>query len=152
MAIRDIVKISRKTFFNPSAWIDLSSLKLMNRTIVDVVKNLFQVEQPERTETFEQAMERLKLTEDQVQFGATNFRIYALIFLLLGLLVFFYTFYILFKYKAFYSWLLGMATAALFFSQAFKYDFWSLQMRQRKLGITGKEWLDFVLGVKETKQ
>ena len=151
MGIRDIVKITRKTFFNPSAWIDLSFLAFMQRTIVDVVKNLFQVETPDRTETFEQAMERLKLTEDQVQFGATNFRIYALIFLLLGILVFFYTFYILFKYKAYFAWLLGMATSALFFSQAFKYDFWSLQMRKRTLGITGREWLDYVLGVKETK-
>ncbi len=152
MSLRDVVKISRKTFFNPSAWIDLSSLQIMQRTIIDVVKNLFQVQMPERTETFEEAMQRLNLNEDQVKFGATNFRIFALIFLLLGLLVFFYTFYVLFKYKAYFGWLLGMATSALLFSQAFKYDFWSLQMRQRRLGITGKEWLDYVLGVKETKQ
>jgi hypothetical protein len=60
----------------------------------------------------------------------------------------FYSFFLLFHHTAFLGWFLGMATSALFFAQAFKYDFWSLQMRRRKLGLTFQDWKKSILGIK----
>lgn len=151
MALRDMFKINRKTFFNPTGWLDYNSLKAQNRTIFTILKFLFTVQKPEREETFEQAMERLKLSEEAVRFGATNYRIYALIFMLIGLLTLFYSFYLLFRYWAILGWMLGVACSALFLAQSFKYDFWSLQMRRRKLGLTIDDWLETIVGGKGNK-
>ena len=152
MAVRDIFKITRKTFFNPSGWLDLDSLREQNQTIWTVFKSMFTAQRPEREETFSEAMKRLDLSERDVQFGATNYRIYALVFFLLGLLLMFYAFFLLFHYKTLLGWFLGMASAALFYAQAFKYDFWSLQMRRRKLGLTFKDWKKSILSDEEPRK
>jgi len=146
MAIRDIFKISRKTFFNPTAWIGYEYLKTEHNTIKSTVKNLFVIDKPTRKETFAAAIKRLDLTEERVQQIATTYRIYAILFAVIGFVVFFYAFYLLFRYSSIPSWFLGLAASALFFSQAFRYDFWAFQMRRRKLGVTFKEWKQHILG------
>lgn len=146
MAIRDIFKISRKTFINPTAWIDYNSLKFQNQTLWSILKPLFTPARPQREETFEAAISRLGLTEEAVEYGAANYRIFAFGFCIIGFLTLFYSFFLLFKYSAFLGWLLGLGVSALFFAQAFKYDFWSLQMRRRKLGLTFAEWKESILG------
>lgn len=148
MAIRDLFKVSRKTFFNPSAWIDYRALRTHTSTIATVLSAEFTVPKPLREETFAQAMARLKLNESDVKSIARNYRLYALFFLMLGFLAFIYTFYILFRYWTLMGWILGMGVTALLLSQAFKYDFWSLQMRKRKLGLTFADWQNSVLGAK----
>lgn len=152
MAIRDIFKVTRKTFINPAGWIDYNALKEYNRTIWDVLRNLFTSPQPVREESFEAAMERLKLSEKDVKSIINNYQIYCYIFLALGLLLFLYAFYILFHHGSFTGWLLGLSASALFFSQAFRYSFWSLQMEKRKLGLTFAEWKNHVLGEKGTSK
>ena len=152
MAIRDIFKISRKTFVNPTGWIDYESLKTQNKTIWEVLKNLFSVRKPLYQETFEEAQARLSLTEEDIQLSIKNYRLYALLFLLLGLIVLFYSFYLLFRHGTFTGWLLGIASSGLFFSQAFRFDFWAFQIKRRKLGATFAEWKNSILGGKDSSQ
>lgn len=149
MAIRQVLKISRKTFFNPSGWLDYAALKEQNRTIISVLGNLFARPATNKQETFAQAMQRLHLKEEDIESTKNNYRVYALIFLVLSLLSFFYTFYLLFRYHSLLDWLLGMGVTGLFVSQAFKYDFWALQLRQRKLGLTFADWKKATLGTKD---
>ena len=148
MAIRDIFKISRKTFFNPSGWIDVESLKFQNDTIWSILKSLFTRVKPERIESFEEAMKRLNLTEADVKKSISSYRWYAFIFLILGLLVFFYAFYLLFTFFTILGFVLALAASGVFLSQAFKYDFWAFQMKSRRLGITFEEWKSHLLGGK----
>lgn len=148
MALRDLFKISRKTFFNPRAWFDYDTFRLQNETIKDVLQPTFSIPKPVREETFAQAMKRLNLTESDVKIMIRDYRRYAMLFLVLGIGVILYSFYLLFRYATFVGLLLGLASAALFFAQAFKYDFWSLQMRKRKLGLTFDDWKQSVLGKK----
>lgn len=150
MAIRDMLKINRKTFVDPTGWVDYENLKYRTRTIWDVLKNLFSTGAPERSETFAEAMQRMGLTEADIVRSQQNYRLYALIFLLCGLLVFFYSFYLLFAHYTFTGWLLGIAAAGVFFSQAFRFDFWALQLRKRKLGMTYAEWKDNLLSDKRS--
>jgi len=150
MAIKDALKVTRKTFFNPSEWLGYSAMKANNRTLWEVLKDLFTMPKKEmvKEETFEQAMQRLNMTEDDVESAVKNFRSYAIMFVIIGMTVFFYAFYLLFSVKGPYisAWLLGVATSALFLSQAFKYDFWSFQMKRRQLGATFEEWKRSLLG------
>lgn len=150
MAIRDVFKINRKTFLNPSGWIDYESLRNQNLTIKDALSSLFTVPKPGTEETFEQAKKRLGLTEKDVVDGAKRYRRYAITFLVLGLLVFVYSFFILFHYGTLNGWLLGIAVSGLLLAQAFRFDFWSYQMRIRRLGVTFKEWKDDILSDKRT--
>jgi intracellular multiplication protein IcmV len=140
MAIKDIFKISRKTFFDPSAWLGLKELSAYNRTIGATLKTTFTPDKPQRNETFEQAMQRLKITEAELQYKAKIYRIYTLVFLAFGLSALLAGFYYLFEYGAFAAWVLSMAVAMLFAAQAFRFDFWRFQIQQRKLGCTVDEW------------
>lgn len=146
MAVKDVLKVSRKTFFNPSGWIGYDFIRFQHRYIWDTIKGLFTVQKPEREETFEQAMQRLKLTESDVTFLMGRYRTFALLFVICSLLSFLNAFFILFYYGKIMGWLLGMAVTGLFASQAFRYDFWSFQLRSRRLGVTFKEWQESILG------
>jgi len=146
MPIGDIFKVTRKTFLNPNGWIDADNIKLCSKTIWGFVRPLFTTPKAINKETFEQAMDRLGLTEEDVVSSAKKYRQYAFAFLLLSLLAFIYSFYLLFSQTAFFDWLLGMAVTGLFLSQAFRFDFWAFQMKRRQLGATFNEWKNDLLG------
>lgn len=140
MAIRDIFKISRKTFLNPSAWIDMDSLRLYNNTLKRFLTPLFIPAKPQIEETFEQAMERQGVTEEDIQSAQKNYYNYAILFVIISCLAVLFGFYLLFMHGTFAGWLLSFAAAALFLAQAFKFHFWYFQIKHRKLGCTFQEW------------
>lgn len=140
MAIRDIFKVTRKTFFNPAAWIDYTNLRNQTLMIYGVIRTIFTPEKPTRTETFEEAMKRFKLHEKDIDEMATNYRVYAGVLFLLGITSILYCFYLLFHHVLVLGCLMGICVSMLFFAQAFRYDFWAFQLRQRRLGCTFNEW------------
>jgi len=148
MALKDIWKISRKTFFDPLTWIDYDSLRRLNRILFSQIRDLFTVPKPTRTETFEQAMKRLGLEPEDVQDIETNYRFYTWLFLIIAAIIFLFSLYLLFHYVVFWGTLIGLTVAALALSQAFKYDFWVFQIQQRKLGCTFNEWKQARFGAK----
>ena len=149
MAFRDIFKISRKTFFDPLAWFGYDTVRAQTLDTWSILKNLFSKPKSGEAETFEQAVLRLNLSETEITNTATTYRLYALMFAVFGILIFYYSFYLLFKHWVFTGWLLGVAASGLCFAQAFRYDFWSLQMRRRKLGLSFNDWLSSLIGGKE---
>ena len=150
MAVRDVFKISRKTFVNPRGWLGYDTLKAQTQTIWSILTSMTTPAKATRVETFEQAMQRLNLTEVDVKATITAYRCYALGFFIFSLLALAYSFYLLFRYGTYTGWLLGMAVTALFASQAFKFDFWAFQMRRRQLGATFSDWKKAFLGVKDS--
>ncbi len=148
MALRDVFKITRKTFFNPSSWFDINFFLLQNNTIKEVVRNMMTTPTPELEETFDAAMKRQGIQDKDIKPMANRYRQYALIFFVLGGILFLYAFYLLFRYVTITGWMLGIAISAFMWAQAFKYDFYALQLRKRKLGLTFDEWLHHTLGTK----
>ena len=146
MAIRDIFKVTRKTFINPAGWIDYDSLKQQNTTIVSVLRDMYTTQPPGLSESFEEAMARQNLTDKDVEEGAAAYRAWAIVFFLMGLATVAYSFYLLIMHRSITMTLLGIAVTGLLFVQAFKYDFWSLQMRRRQLGLTFADWKRHFLG------
>lgn len=140
MGIKDVLKVSRKTFFNPRAWLGYDYLRDQTRYIWSSLKEVSTPRQAEYTETFEEAMQRLKLNEKQIKARAKLYFYYVLFFLILSVSDFLYGFYLLFHHGAFLGLVLAFAVCALLLAQAFKYHFWYFQIKHRKLGCTLKEW------------
>lgn len=139
MSALDPLKITRKTFFNPSAWLGYEQLKLHTSSLFGTLKAIFTVPTPTRQETFEEAMERQGLTEEDLADQEKTYYTYAMLFVLIGALVFIYGFYLLAR-SSLGGWMLAMACTSLFYAQAFKYHFYYFQIKQRKLGCTFAEW------------
>lgn len=146
MAVRDIFKINRKTFFNPRGWLDWDTLVAQNKYLWSVLKGLFFPAPPGVARNFEEAMQEYGLTEADVAEGITTYRTLAFVFFILGLCLLTYAVYLLVRYLSAGGALLSIAVAVLLFSQAFKYDFWALQMRRRHLGLTFSDWKRQYLG------
>jgi len=141
MAVRDIFKVNRKTFFNPTAWIGLESLIAFNRMFKNIFSTMFTTPPaPAKEQTFEESMKQFGLTESDVKDGAGTYQALAIIFGIMGLAALIYGLYLLFFYRSFTGTLLSIAVTSFMFAQAFRFDFWSLQMRKRKLGLTFDDW------------
>lgn len=140
MAIKDIFTVNRKTFFNPKASLGYDTIKRQARLIVDIGKDTFIPVKPERQETFEEAMQRLNLTEDDIKSSEENYLIYSLIFVALGAIAFSASFILLFYYNTLSGFLMGLGATALLLTQAFRFHFWHFQIKYRKLGCTFEEW------------
>ena len=140
MPLKDAVKVSRKTFFNPRGWAGYDSLKTQVVITWGIVKNLFSPAAPRRQETFEQAVQRLNLSEKEIQQVSNRYLVYAYAFVILGVGTLFFSFYLLLHHGTPAGWMLGLLTTALFFVFAFRYHFWHFQIKHRKLGCTFEEW------------
>ena len=149
MAIRDAVKVSRKTFFNPKAWVGWDEQKFQVSTIISVLRELFSVATPAREETFEQALVRLNINEADLVAITKRYWHFAIIFVICFFVTFAYAFFLLFAHHAFFAWLMALSVAAFFLGQAFRYHFWHYQLTVRRLGVTFVEWKTAVLGTKE---
>ncbi len=140
MPLKDTVKVSRKTFFNPSGWLGYEMLKTQFKISWSVIKNLYTPPAAGRTETFEQATERFNLTDKQVESISKKFLEYTIIFVICGILTFLFSAYLLFRHASFAGLIIGIATTAVFFAYAFRYSFWRFEIKHRRLGCTFEEW------------
>lgn len=139
---KSAIKISRKTFFNPSGWVGYSLLKSQIQSTFDFMSNAFTPAEAARKETFEQAMERLNLTEDYLKKTRTRYLIVAVVFLVLALGTVVAGIDLLIHHGTFAGFVLAIPTATLFFVNAFRYHFWAFQIKKRKLGCTFQEWAE----------
>lgn len=151
MPLPKALKVTRKTFFDPSSWIGYEDLKSQNKTLFDILMTLFVVPKAETKETFEQAMQRFQISLSQADDIAATYRTYAILFVMLGIVVACFAFYLLFFHFVLTGFLLGIASTALLLVQAFKYDFWAFQIKQRKLGCTFAEWKSGQVSDKEPR-
>lgn len=149
MAIRDVVKISRKTFFNPKAWVGWDEKKFEFSTILSVLREMFAVPTPAREETFEQALVRLQIEEESLQPLTKRYKNFAIFFMICSIVTFAYAFFLLFAHHALFAWLMALAIASFFLGQAFRYHFWHYQLTVRRLGVTFAEWKKALFGTKE---
>lgn len=141
----------RKAFL-PGGWLgaEVRDLKNSNQTIISFLKGLFVRQAPARQESFEQAIIRLNVSEEEIKELANKYRWYAMFFFMLAVLLLLYSFYLLFEYFTIMGCLLALAACAFTLSYAFRFDFWAYQMRVRKLGVSYKEWKQSILGTKGT--
>ena len=150
MKIINGIKKVAKPFVDVPAWAGYDQLKASAKSISTSMKDLFVPKKSDKKETFEEAMQRLNLTEADLIARQKEFKRLIIIFSILGFIVLGYTFYLIWD-RAFWGGLASFGLTVLVFSYSFRYHFWLFQIRQRKLGCTLREWLDsgFMMGGKK---
>jgi intracellular multiplication protein IcmV len=149
MALKDIFKVSRKTYFNPTAWLGVSEVRGTTMVLWRILKDLFVPPVSSgREETFDAALKRLDVSEEELQERGKDYYMYSVLFLGCGIFGVLFAFYIFIKHHTFAGFLLGLAAGALFLAQSFRYHFWFFQIKCRRLGCTIEEWKEFLLSGK----
>ncbi len=128
------------TFFDVPRWVNAQQYVQTNKTLRARLMDTFRIRTAQRTETFESAIERLKLTEQDLQMRLKiNSRTLVAMSVFIGLL-FCYLVYLVF-YGALAGSLIVLALIFLSFVRAFQCSFWNFQIKNRRLGCTFQDWL-----------
>jgi len=139
-----ILKFSGKIFtsvinIRVDKWIGASYLKQTVGHTFNFAKSLFIPKKANRSESFDESLTRLNLSEEQLKAKENEFlRLFAF-HLLLAFLTFCYCVYLFYKN----NWSGGCTTLCLSLyplAVAFRFHFWLFQIKNRKLGCTIQEW------------
>ncbi len=126
--------------FRVSKWVAYDEIKDSSQRLFRIGRAIFTPEQAEQKETFEEALERLNLTEQQLTARRKEFTRLMIIYLLLACAVFAYSVYIVYVHKNIKGFMMGFCTTIFALSQAFRYHFWVFQIKNRKLGCSISDW------------
>ncbi|MES2203765.1 MAG: type IVB secretion system protein IcmV [Pseudomonadota bacterium] len=128
------------TFFDVPRWVNAKQYVQTNKTLYAKIKDVFRIAKAQREETFEAAMHRMNLTEqDLKERMAANQRGIIILLSFIGILCL-YGFFLMFK-GAVAGTFVVLAVIALSAVRAFQYSFWNFQIKNRRLGCSFQEWL-----------
>lgn len=141
MAIKDIVKVNRKTFFDPRGWLGYDTLKQQTSTVAGLFNTVFRPEAPPvgPAETFEEVIKRLKLSKADLTAMQKRYFSLAILFFSLGVACVLISLYFLFT-GSFFSFLITLSLTVYLTAQAFRNHFLYFQIKHHKLGVTLEEW------------
>jgi intracellular multiplication protein IcmV len=108
--------------------------------LLTLIKDTFKQQQAEISETFEEAMIRLNLTEQDLKERKKEFKRLFIIFSIISVVIFLYSVAIAVTKHNIGGFFMGFAVTLYALSHAFKYHFWLYQINKRKLGCTVREW------------
>lgn len=129
-------------------WMDAKRIADGADIIGGMAKSIFKPAQAKQKEDFSTAVERLKLTEKELERRYREFtrlfRFFFVTFLLVGA----YATYLWFA-SSWHAAVLGTVVTGIPLVLAYRFHFWRFQLIQRRLGCNFKEWLRVgVLGKK----
>jgi len=125
-------------------WIGIKSLKNTAGYFTQQTKILFKIQKAHTNESFEEAVDRLGLTSEDLQQRSQQYSALVYLFLLFSTLILLYGIYI---YRQ-GNWMGGLMCFSLILyslSCAFRFHFWNFQIKHQKLGCTFMDWLKFNL-------
>ena len=128
------------TFFDVPRWVNAKQYVETNKTLYKRIKDVFSIAKAQREETFEAAMHRLKVTEQDLKERVPANQRALTILLSFIVVLCLYGFYLMF-HGAVAGTLVVLAVIALSAVRAFQYSFWNFQIKNRKLGCSFKDWL-----------
>lgn len=144
-------KSGRKGIFRQmvdvSSWMDLQGLRDTSKNIGEAFRDLQSVRIPPERETFDEAMQRLNLDEDGLKRRMRQCLYTAWLYFSIGVVLFFYAFYLLIFAHTFGAVVSAILTA-ITLTLAYREAFWYYQMRVRKLGCSIFDFLAFISGRK----
>ena len=128
-----------KPFINITRWLDMETLLQNGRGIAELARKLFIPAKATYREDFEQAVQRLDLSENDIQQRIKQFSLYARVFFSCTLLLLGYIIYLM-AVGAFMAFFASFGLMMVTLGQAFRYHFWAYQMKQRRLGCRFSDW------------
>jgi len=129
-----------KKNINVSQWIGFRMISQSANSLVGIVKHLFIPAKAKRVESFAEAIQRLNLSEKDIQLRQMEFFRLAIIFLVVGTLIFFYMVWLAWSNSPIAA-VLAFIVSLITFIQGYRYHFWYFQTKHRKLGCSFREWL-----------
>lgn len=130
-----------KPLVNFPAWMGWKQLSQTGKDISSNAKELLTPQKATRQETFDAAVRRLGLSEQDIQQRMKAFKKMALLYSVIALGLAGYCIYlVIFAHVAAAFLTLILVTLAL--TLAFREHFWYFQMKNRRLGCTIKDWLN----------
>lgn len=132
-------KVVESTGSKLSRGLGMPILSQGGKFIGDSIRRFFNISRIEQKETFEQAMSRMKLTENDLIKQTKRYWQQFWTFVLIACATFFYSMYLIFN-NAFASGLVALLASILLVVYALRAHFWIFQIKNRKLGCTLQEW------------
>lgn len=130
--------------FNFRLWLSLDYLKQNTAALKEQASHVFVPKVGNVHEDFDNVMQRFKLTEAQLKSRAQGLLLLSILMILLALAILVYSIYQFFVGTIF-TGLTSIVFVVLALTLAFRYHFWYFQIKQRKLGGTWKDWLNYLL-------
>jgi len=125
--------------FRVGQWLGFDDLKSNAKVTKNSLDRLITVPKATVIESYEEAMVRFDLSQEDIDARQKEFGKLSIFFLLLSLALFSYGLFIATKGDTL-GFLMVVALTLYTLTQAFRYHFWLFQLRHRKLGCTLREW------------
>ena len=138
-----IVAVLGKTF-NVRRWCDYDRVKGFTRFLFDGFKKFFIPQKGVIAEPFAVIQKRLNLSEDDLLSRQKGLLRLSIIMGVLAALILVYSVY-LFIIGGIMGGILGLVVMFIALALAFRYNFWYFQIKQRKLGCTINDWINYSL-------
>ncbi|CAN5146987.1 type IVB secretion system protein IcmV [soil metagenome] len=129
-----------KPFVNFPKWMGFKHLLGYAQATKETLQDLTTPTKATRSESFEQALLRLHITEPELATRRQQLFWLCILFSVIAFGIFCYAGY-LFTHLWFRGGMVGLVVAAIAATLAFKQHFWLYQIQQRRLGCSWKEWL-----------
>ncbi|MES2998771.1 MAG: type IVB secretion system protein IcmV [Pseudomonadota bacterium] len=134
------VKKIIKPFVDVPKWIGYRQLVKTNRSLYSFAKKFFIPEQANTQESFQVALDRLKLSEADLCRRMKAFTRLMWIWILLFLISIAYSIHLLFE-NSLRGFFPCLGVTVIILTQIFRYHFWIFQIKQRRLGCGFRDWL-----------
>lgn len=131
--------------FRFDKWVDYQNIKQTLNIITRDTKVMFTPTQPNRIETFEQALERLNLDESSLKDILKQYTFFLILYLFLSLTIFSYGIFIALVKNNYWGFIVSFSLTTYSLSRAFYYHFWLFQINQKRLGCSFKDWSSYYL-------
>jgi hypothetical protein len=129
-------------------WMGYRTLVDSGKVVLKTTKRIFTPATAQRTETFEQAMSRLNLSQKDIQLRQKLFFWLTLLWLIIAIASLTHAISLCLK-GGFSGGILALALASLAATLAFRQHFWYLQAKHQVLGMDFTQWLNLILGKKK---
>ena len=141
------LKPTARRLINFSSWIGMDSIRSLANQIRHMSSEIMTVRKSDRVESFDGAMSRLQMTEEDIQSKIHDFSIRANIYLTILVLGLCYLCYLIY-HLYFTASVMMFSFSTLMFSFFFRESFWKLQLKERKLGLSFSYWFYRMLKLK----
>ena len=131
-----------KPFVNVPRWLGISQLRANAAAIVKMMQDLRIHRPPVRKEEFNEAMERLNLSEEDIKQRMKTCLLLSILYSTAALLFLIYTVYMILHGHL--GMILGLLITVLMSVFAYREHFWYFQMKTRSLGNSFKGWVHFL--------
>ncbi|CEK11710.1 type IVB secretion system protein IcmV [Legionella hackeliae] len=129
-----------KRIFNVRAWIDFDRVRAFTAYLVAGFQKMFiPQQQTGQGESFEAAIARMNLSEQDLQAKQSALYRLSLLMSAAAVCIFGYAVYHLF-YGTYRALIVSLVLVLVALVLAFRYHFWYFQIKERKLGCSISEW------------